>query len=70
MQPEGMCETHRILKDRMRADLRIYRDAVNELDSSSGLNFAEAHRKAEHTRLAYEAARELLRDHIASHGCG
>ena len=53
----------------MRADLRVYRNAVIELDISRGKNFVEADRKAERSRLAYEAARDRLKEHVASHGC-
>ena len=53
----------------MRADLKIYRDAVISLERSTGENFRKAHEQAEHARLAYEAARDKLNEHIASHGC-
>jgi len=63
------CKTRDMLKARMRADLKVYRDSVDELEQHSGLDFMQAHQNAEHTRLAYLAAREKLNQHIASHGC-
>lgn len=30
------CKTHVMLKERMRADLRVYRDAVDELEENKG----------------------------------
>jgi hypothetical protein len=53
----------------MLADQKVYRDAVDTLVQFTGDGFLEAHRKAEHARLAYEAAREKLNEHLASHGC-
>jgi hypothetical protein len=63
------CQTRETLKARMRADLKVYKDAVVELDQSSGLDFKKARQRAEHTRLAYEAARDMLEAHIAAHAC-
>src|SRR5437868_6637309 len=31
------CKTHAMLKERMRADLRVYRDSVSALEVSSGV---------------------------------
>ncbi len=63
------CVNHEILKARLRADLKVYADAVTELEGNVGKGFEKAHKKAEHARLAYQAARHKLKDHIASHGC-
>jgi hypothetical protein len=53
----------------MRADLKVYRDAVNALQEHSGPDFRIVHQKAEHARLAYEDAREKLQAHVLTHGC-
>ncbi len=63
------CVNHEILKARLRADLRVYADAVAELEGNVGRGFEKAHKKAEHARLAYQAARQKLKDHIESHDC-
>ena len=69
MQPaEAPCQIHDTLKARARADLKVYRDAVNRLQEHTGPDFREVHQKAEHARLAYEAARERLDQHILEHG--
>jgi hypothetical protein len=65
----GFCQIRAVLKERMQADLRVYRDSVIMLERTSGQMFAKAHKDAEHARLAYEVARRKLDDHIASHGC-
>jgi hypothetical protein len=53
----------------MRADLRVYMDALRGQDRNFGKGFEKAQRLAENTRIAYEAARERFHGHIASHGC-
>ena len=58
------------MKARMRADLKVYADAMYLLERSTGKDFEKAHQKAEHARLAFIAARDKLNAHIASHGCG
>jgi len=63
------CVNHEILKARLRADLKVYADAVAELEGNVGKGFEKAHKKAEHSRLAYQAAREKLKEHSDSHGC-
>ena len=65
----NVCKSRDMLKARLRADLRVYRDAVVALQESTGPDFREAHHKAEHARLAYEAARDRFNAHVASHGC-
>ena len=71
MQPKQApdCRTHEMLKERMRADLRVYRDAVDALDEHSGEGFEKAHRLAEIARIAYEAARDRFSAHVSSHRC-
>jgi hypothetical protein len=57
----------------MRADLRVYRDAVNRLDvealSLSGTGFEKAVRNAHIAQFAFEAARDRFNLHVSSHGC-
>ena len=71
MQPAlGLsCKAVEILRARMRADLKIYRDAVVELEQTSGPDYKKAHQRAEHARLAYEDARRKFDEHSANHGC-
>ena len=63
------CKTHVMLKERMRADLRVYRDAVNALEENKGEGFEKAHKLAEIARSAYEAARDRFNAHMSSHRC-
>jgi len=68
-----------MLKARVRAELRVYADAIAFLQSHSIAalaalddpreGFQKAHELAEHARLAYLESRKKLDDHIASHGC-
>jgi hypothetical protein len=54
----------------MRADLRVYRQAVVALELEPAPEyFPTVHKNAERARLAYEAARATLEAHIAIHGC-
>jgi hypothetical protein len=69
MQPAKPCKNNEILKARLRADLKVYADAVATLESNVGKQFEKIHQKAEHAKLAYKAARERLHEHLASHGC-
>lgn len=71
MQPQEAteCSTHVMLKERMRADLRVYRDAVNALERTTGLDFEKAHKLAEIARVSYEAARDRFNAHVTSHKC-
>lgn len=68
--PFEACEGRQILQSRMRADLKVYKEAVVSLDMDSGEQFSKVQQAAERARLAYEAAREKFSEHIASHGCG
>lgn len=71
MQPKEAldCKTHEMLKARMRADLRVYREAVDALVEHTGRGFEKAHKLAEIARIAYEAARNRFNAHVASHRC-
>ena len=63
------CKSREILKARLRADLKVYADAIAGLQQSTGKNFEKAHKRADSARRIYEVARKKLNDHIASHGC-
>lgn len=75
----SLCKTAEILKARVRAELRVYADAIAVLQNHSIAalaalddpreSFQKAHELAEHARLAYLASRRKLNEHIASHGC-
>jgi hypothetical protein len=54
----------------MRADLKVYKDAVAVLDKNFGPGFRDAYKRAETARLAYEAAVERFTEHVDDHGCG
>ena len=70
MQPaEASCKARAILQSRLRADLKVYADAIRALQQSLGKDFEKAHQRAERARRAYEAAREKLNQHVATHGC-
>ena len=68
---EAPCKTRSILTNRLRADLKVYADAIRALPQSVGKDdFEKAHQRAERARRAYEMAREKLNRHVESHGCG
>jgi len=74
------CKTEEMLKSRVRAELKVYADSIAVLQQYSiaalaALDntrecFQKAHKLAEHARLAYQASRHHLDQHIATHGCG
>lgn len=63
------CKDRAILNSRLRADLKVYADAIAELQRSIGKNFEKAHEDVERARRAYQLARRKLLDHIETHGC-
>jgi hypothetical protein len=74
------CKDRDILKARLRADLKVYADAIavlqecsieaiTALQENSKEGFERAHRLAEHARLTYKSSRRKLDQHIATHGC-
>lgn len=71
MQPAKAlsCKSREILTARLRADLRVYAEAVTALEQGVKKDFGRAIQKAEHARLAFKAAREALNKHVSSHGC-
>jgi hypothetical protein len=72
MQPAlAPCNSREILKDRMRADLRVYIDAVAVLEAAAvgGRDFNRAARDAATAQFAFETARDRFNEHVSSHGC-
>jgi hypothetical protein len=63
------CKTHGMLKERMRADLRVYKNAVDSLEANTGESFEKAHKLAEIARIAFAAARNRFNAHVSSHKC-
>ena len=65
------CKSREILKDRMRADLSVFVDAVAVLEAApeGGRDFNKAARDAATAQFAFEAARDRFNQHVASHGC-
>ena len=71
------CRDRDILKSRLRADLRVYAEAIAALqqDAVTGLlentnrGFQMARRNVKHAQLAYQYARWKLDEHLAAHGC-
>jgi len=64
------CRAREILQARVRADLKVYAEAVNSLQRSVGPEFKKSQKAAERARLAFETAGKKLADHLASHKCG
>jgi hypothetical protein len=66
-----------ILKNRLRADLKVYADAIATLvtndipaiSRSASQGFEKACRNADHAEVSYKLARRKLDEHIAAHGC-
>jgi hypothetical protein len=74
MQPDTAqsCKDREMLKARLRADLKVYRDAVVALEAkalSTDRGFEKAARNAQVAQRAFEHARERLNRHIAMHAC-
>ena len=63
------CMTHLMLKDRMRADLRVYKDAIEVMERATGSGFEKAQQLAEIARISFQAARERFNAHVSSHKC-
>ena len=64
-----VCRTHTMLKDRMRADLRVYRGAIQAMERTTGKAFEKAQKLAEIARICFEAARDRFNAHVSSHQC-
>jgi hypothetical protein len=71
MQAEQVpsCKNRQILQSRLRADVKVYADAISALQQSMGKGFEKAHLRVESARRAYQVARKKLTDHIETHGC-
>ena len=63
------CKSREILKARLRADLKVYADAIAALQQNMGKNFEKFHQRAESSRRIYQAARDKFNEHVESHGC-
>ena len=59
-----------MLEARYRADLKVYRAAIRQLDVCHPSEFKQVYENTERARLAFERAHFLLERHIAEHGCG
>ena len=57
-----------MLKNRVRADLKVYMGSVAGLDRDIGKDFEAVHQRAQRAKLAFESAREQFNEHIALHG--
>jgi len=67
------CPDREILRDRVRADLRVYRAAVFALEQEAGKNDGDVEKAFRNARIAqdaYELASMKLDEHTVSHGCG
>jgi hypothetical protein len=76
MQPATAqsCKDHEMLKVRLRADLKVYRDAVDALEElvlKQGIDrgFEKAAKNAQIAQRSFEYARKRLDQHIAMHAC-
>jgi hypothetical protein len=76
MQPVSApsCKSNRMLRTRLHADLKVYRDAVEQMDIAAmkGIGAKEFDKLAKRTTSAQQAfllARERLNGHLAGHGC-
>ena len=63
-----------MLRARLRADMRVYRDAVDAMDTAAvrGVPIEEFNKIAKHAAHAMQAftrARERLNRHISQHAC-
>ena len=59
-----------ILIGRMHSDLQVYCEAVALLSHRDGVTTLDAaYERSERARIAFAAARERLKTHIAEHGC-
>lgn len=61
------CPDRETLKLRLQADIRVYMDAVAELQQN--VESDRLHQQADRARLAYEVSRKKLYEHTAAHGC-
>jgi hypothetical protein len=64
-----MCQDHDMLTNRYDAELRVYANAVRDLESAIGPGFAAASKRVDRALLAFENARDRVSEHIRSHRC-
>ena len=76
MQPAQAeaCKSKEILHTRLRADLKVYNDAIQAMEAealrgSSTKRFGQIAARAARAQEAYRRSSETLRRHIAEHGC-
>jgi hypothetical protein len=62
------CPERETLRIRLKADIRVYMDAIIalEMDHLSDL----AQKRLDRAHKAYQAARDRFNGHVATHGCG
>ena len=58
------CRHREVLRARLRADLKVYREAVLDLQRSMGEEFTLARQRVERARLAFEAASQTLQSQV------
>ena len=63
------CRAHQVLHGRLRADIKVYVDATQRLESCKLEDFEQTYGAAGSARLAFLRAREALKAHIAVHKC-
>jgi len=66
----GICQEREILKSRYRADLKVYSQAIHQLDTCEPGEFNQTYKLVERARTAFANARNALEEHVAKHGCG
>lgn len=66
-KPPNFCPDRENLKVRLRADIKVYHEAVTALQRD--VEDAKAHKRADRARLAYEVSLRKLNKHLASHRC-
>jgi len=69
VQASAKCREHQILHGRLRADMKVYADTTQRLESCRPEDFQKTYEAAEYARTAFLDAREALRAHVAVHRC-
>ncbi len=64
------CTDLTVLLHRMHSDLQVYCESVDQLSRRNGsLTLDALYERSERARLAFEAARQRLKSHVAEHRC-
>ncbi len=64
------CQDRETLRGRLRDELKLYRDAINELQATTTeSDFDRGHKRLQRAKRVYEAAHKRFTEHIAAHGC-